>query len=353
MTAAGTIPSSFVDAWMPEFVKTVEMFTGTSVAIEPRQQDTDAAAPAEGVLWHEQTFERTETGKFWIGAPAPDAVRLLGESASDETSGAALFRELVGQSLKAAAEMLNSSSHPGLKGLDTVSTDAPPSSSTGVSFLITGSGAPIPVWLRCDEAFTSLLHSAGEAAPQPVGAPAISAPPPIVTPDSLHGIDLPVVVVLGRATLRIAEVLKLTVGSIVELDRRVGEPVEVCIQGVVVARGEVVSIRGNYGVRIVEVLRRNRLQVQAGNRPLRAPQAAVAGDSLDVQQARAQPGGDRHPLQRVDGTAGRPKVRSTRSTSAASIAFRVRRFASSISCTRRSFATSRRASAPISGRMPA
>jgi len=121
-----------------------------------------------------------------------------------------------------------------------------------------------------------LLHSAGETAPQPVGAPAISAPP-IVTPDSLHGIDLPVVVVLGRATLRIAEVLKLTVGSIVELDRRVGEPVEVCIQGVVVARGEVVSIRGNYGVRIVEVLRRNRLQVQAGNRPLRAPQAAVAG----------------------------------------------------------------------------
>ena len=276
MVAAGIVPASFVQAWMPEFVKSVEMFTGTAVAIEPRVQDADAVAPADGVLWHEQAFERTETGKFWIGAPAPDAVRLLGEAAEDPASGAALFRELVGQSLKAAAELLNTSSHPGLKGLDTVSPDPPPASSTGISFLITGSGDPIPVWLHCDASFASLLDSSEGGSPQPGAAPSVPAQQGTISPDSLHGIDLPVVVVLGRATLRIAEVLKLTVGSIVELDTRVGEPVDVCIQGVVVARGEVVSIRGNYGVRIVEVLRRNRLQVQAGNRPPRAAQPAVA-----------------------------------------------------------------------------
>lgn len=275
MVAAGIVPAAFVQAWMPEFVKSVEMFTGTSVALEPRPQDVTTAAPANDVIWHEQAFERTETGKFWIGAPAADAVRLLGEAAEDPASGAALFRELIGQSLKAAAEVLNTSSHPGLRGLETVSTEPPPAG-TGISFLITGSGEPVPVWLHCDASFASLLDSSDTAAPEPHAAPSVPAASPSTTPDTLHGIDLPVVVVLGRATLRIAEVLKLTVGSIVELDTRVGEPVDVCIQGVVVARGEVVSIRGNYGVRIVEVLRRNRLQVQAGNRSPRTAQPAVA-----------------------------------------------------------------------------
>jgi flagellar motor switch protein FliN/FliY len=276
ISAAGAVPAPFVEAWTAEFVKSVEMFTGTAVAIEPRAEDPNARVP-DGVLWHEQAFERHETGRFWIGTAAPDAVRLLGDAAQDATSGAALFRELVAQSLKAAAERLNSSSYPGLKGLDTVSSEPPPASSAGTSLQITGSGEPIAVWLHCDSAFARLLESAETSAAQSAAA-APPAQPASSAPDTLHGIDLPVVVVLGRATLRIAEVLKLTVGSIVELDTRVGEPVDVCIQGVVVARGEVVSIRGNYGVRIVEVLRRNRLQVHPPTRSLRpSHEAAAAG----------------------------------------------------------------------------
>jgi len=275
MSATGTVPAPFIEAWIAEFVKSVEMFTGAVVAIEPGTPDADAAAPAEGVLWHEQAFERQDTGRLWIGVPTPDAVRLLGDAPADAASGAALFRELAAQSLKAAAELLNTSSHPGLKGLDTVSTEPPPPSSAAIALRITGKGEAIPVWLHCDNTFADLLQSPDRPA-APTTAASLPAQPATAAPDSLHGIDLPVVVVLGRATLRIAEVLKLTVGSIVELDTRVGDAVDVCIQGVVVARGEVVSIRGNYGVRIVEVLRRNRLQVQAASRPPRAPQPAVA-----------------------------------------------------------------------------
>ncbi len=52
----------------------------------------------------------------------------------------------------------------------------------------------------------------------------------------------------------IRDVLKLTSGSIVELDRNAGEFVDLTIHGTVVARGEIVSVKGNYGVRIKEII---------------------------------------------------------------------------------------------------
>jgi len=52
-------------------------------------------------------------------------------------------------------------------------------------------------------------------------------------------------------------VLKLTSGSIVELNRTVTEPVEIIVNNCVIAKGEVVVIEGNYGVRIHQVISRN------------------------------------------------------------------------------------------------
>jgi flagellar motor switch protein FliN/FliY len=60
----------------------------------------------------------------------------------------------------------------------------------------------------------------------------------------------------GRAHLPVKEVLKLTSGSIVELNRGISEPVEVIVNNCVIARGEVVVIEGNYGVRILEIVSR-------------------------------------------------------------------------------------------------
>jgi len=54
----------------------------------------------------------------------------------------------------------------------------------------------------------------------------------------------------------IKEVLKLTTGSIVELNRTLTEPVEVIINDRVIARGEVVVVDGNYGVRILHIVSR-------------------------------------------------------------------------------------------------
>ncbi len=57
----------------------------------------------------------------------------------------------------------------------------------------------------------------------------------------------------GSRRLLLREVLDLNPGAVVELDRQVADPVDVLLDGRLVARGEVVVLDGNYGVRVTEV----------------------------------------------------------------------------------------------------
>ena len=68
--------------------------------------------------------------------------------------------------------------------------------------------------------------------------------------------DIPVEVTveLGRTRRLVKEVLAMTNGSVVELDRQAGEPVDILVNGKLLARGEVVVIDENFGVRISEIV---------------------------------------------------------------------------------------------------
>lgn len=72
--------------------------------------------------------------------------------------------------------------------------------------------------------------------------------------DLLSGVELPVTLCFGRRRLRLREVLELNAGSVVELDRQVEDPVELLLDGRVIARGEVVVVDGSYGIRVLEVV---------------------------------------------------------------------------------------------------
>jgi flagellar motor switch protein FliN len=74
----------------------------------------------------------------------------------------------------------------------------------------------------------------------------------------LFGVNLEVTVEIGRTRLPIREVLALTPGSIVELDKLAGEKVDVLVNGHLIASGEVVVVDENFGVRITEVSSRAR-----------------------------------------------------------------------------------------------
>ncbi|MBP7211747.1 flagellar motor switch protein FliN [bacterium] len=71
--------------------------------------------------------------------------------------------------------------------------------------------------------------------------------------DLLMDIKLQLTVELGRAELPIKKVLELTRGSIIELEKVAGEPVELYANGKLVAHGEVVVIEDNFGLRITSI----------------------------------------------------------------------------------------------------
>ena len=66
---------------------------------------------------------------------------------------------------------------------------------------------------------------------------------------------LEVAVRLGSTTRSIGELLKLTAGTVIELDRGISEPADLMINGQVVARGEIVVIGENFGVRVTSILK--------------------------------------------------------------------------------------------------
>ena len=93
--------------------------------------------------------------------------------------------------------------------------------------------------------------------PQPAPEPDIAASPNgLITLGMLREVPLEVSAELGRARMSVSEILQLNVGSIVELDRTAGSPVDVVVNGSLIARGEVVVIDDEYGLRITEILGR-------------------------------------------------------------------------------------------------
>lgn len=94
---------------------------------------------------------------------------------------------------------------------------------------------------------------AGKAEP----AAAESGPQVPATLDRLLDVELPLSVSFGRTNVPVQEVLKLASGSIIELNCPANDLVEVIVNNCMIARGEVVVIEGNYGVRIREIISRS------------------------------------------------------------------------------------------------
>jgi flagellar motor switch protein FliN/FliY len=85
--------------------------------------------------------------------------------------------------------------------------------------------------------------------------------------DMLMDIELPVTLRFGRTQMTLQQVIELSSGAVVDFGQGADEPVEILVNGHVVARGEAVTVQGNYGVRIAQIeSRRQRLGSTAGAR---------------------------------------------------------------------------------------
>lgn len=114
------------------------------------------------------------------------------------------------------------------------------------------------------------LRAAAESAPEPTPAPAAtSAQPasslfkPLSGPEGTTSstdidliMDVPVqlTVELGRTRLTIKNLLQLGQGSIVELDALAGEPMDIFVNGYLIAQGEVVVVEDKYGIRLTDII---------------------------------------------------------------------------------------------------
>jgi flagellar motor switch protein FliN/FliY len=74
------------------------------------------------------------------------------------------------------------------------------------------------------------------------------------TLDALLDVSMPIVIEIGRAQMTVQEVLQLGAGSVIQLDRIVGEPVDIYVSDRRLAQGEVVVVGEYFGVRITRVL---------------------------------------------------------------------------------------------------
>ena len=70
----------------------------------------------------------------------------------------------------------------------------------------------------------------------------------------LQNIPVTLSVEVGRATIKIRDLMRLTQGSVVELDRIAGEPLNLLVNNTVVAQGEVVLVNERYGIRLTRVV---------------------------------------------------------------------------------------------------
>ncbi|MEN6358114.1 MAG: flagellar motor switch protein FliN [Armatimonadota bacterium] len=132
------------------------------------------------------------------------------------------------------------------------------------------SAAPEPEKVEAAPAAAAEPVITVSSAPEPAVRAAAFAPVASVSgPEPRNGVELimdvrlNVAVELGRSTLSVREILALGPGRVVELDKHAGEPVEVVINNKTVARGEVVVIDENFGVRITEIVGANERHINA------------------------------------------------------------------------------------------
>jgi flagellar motor switch protein FliN/FliY len=109
-----------------------------------------------------------------------------------------------------------------------------------------------------DAAASTAAGSASEAAvaDEPF-VPAFGVAPPVLPQrglELLHGVDMEVTVELGRTRMTVRDLLALTPGAVLELDRAAGSPADLLVNGRLVARGEVVVVDEDFGLRVTEIL---------------------------------------------------------------------------------------------------
>jgi flagellar motor switch protein FliN/FliY len=264
-----------LNQWSDSLSQVVASMTDQRPQIAWQSVAGTAAEVASGeypYLWWEHPFSAAAGALVWIGSPRPTwehvgtlTLKAAGLDTVASSEAQNTWFEILGQSLSAMARSIG-----GLLGCEVTcgagaEREAAPECADWASVSLTfGESAQPPILVAFNPILLSLIAAPHPSEPVPVepvpadyssdaGQLALNSR----TIDLLLDVDLPVSISFGKTRLPMREVLKLTTGSIVELDRDVNDPVEVLVNQHLIARGEVVVVEGNYGVRIQEIASRH------------------------------------------------------------------------------------------------
>jgi flagellar motor switch protein FliN/FliY len=281
----------YYSLWAQSIAQTISQFLGKEVAAEtgPAADDTGAdrlwvTFTITDVLLGEQAFSTTRAdalylGQLFIGEPADANAEFTADHADAFSE---LFRQFAGTAALQLKATLGTQCPVRFKD-----TQVPEWNGADSASIVIRTEKPVNVLLRMD---TGLFNSVSKfelppAEAQPASAPAVDgaeASQPGEAPqtedepgqgrievpletvsrttlndknlDLLLDVELGVSVRFGRRQMQLKDVLDLSSGAMVELDRRVRDPIELLLGGRVIARGEAVIVDGNYGIRITEIV---------------------------------------------------------------------------------------------------
>jgi flagellar motor switch protein FliN len=267
---------ALLDRWVENLTQVVESTTDQRPAIAWREVQGTAASlglsPGPDFVWWPHKLHCPQDTQIWIAAARETweyigaaTLKAAGLDASDATEIKSTWLEILGQFQSTLTRVLASLLGHEVTG-EAGGESVPEAQNEWllVSLRFGETELP-PLAVAFAPTLLSLLTSppprAGQAkapakADYDSSSPTSEAAPPSRTMDLLLELELPVSISFGKRQLPLKDVLKLTTGSIVELNRGVSEPVEILINHCLVARGEVVVVEGNYGVRIQQIASR-------------------------------------------------------------------------------------------------
>lgn len=264
------IPESeqwLVQEWARQLTNVLESMIGEAPDVKFGPASEADFAPSD-LLWWEQPFSLGPEYVLWAGAPDSSwqqiGQRVLsgaGVEDGDAESVRSTYMEIVQQAVAGVAGVLSGRAGKEVSCLEG-KNDPPPGDveASRYSFEIHFGEAAFPVLAVFTLPLSTVSETHDDNFPEPAkNSPQQAAPQEVNKPNSIDlllDVELPVSVSFGRAQLPLKDVIKLTTGSIVELNRAVTEPVDVIVNNCVIARGEVVVVEGNFGIRIKQVVSR-------------------------------------------------------------------------------------------------
>lgn len=224
----------------------------------------DITFPGEAALsWFVSNEDATGLSDLLVGGTG-DRNAVLTEPHLDALSGA--FSEMLEQAVAAVNGRLTAPLEAGGvdMGMETqLPAVEPGGASSAARFDIEGFG-PLVVVQYANAALARVLQdTVVTAAPAPSAATAVSYDNVVNMPQSrsnagdlgpLFNVPLGVHVELGRTERTVAQLLDMNVGAILELNKLAGDPVDIMVNGKLLARGEVVVIDESFGIRVTEIL---------------------------------------------------------------------------------------------------